>query len=233
MPFTEHPGWRTRGRGVLRARGLTEHHTAGAKVGDLPSLGVLLNGRPGIPGPLCNVALGRATVRIIAAGTANHAGRGTWRGLAGNSSVVGIEGESTGTGDWTPFQRWAYPLVSLAIARACGFAAEMIHDHREWTTRKIDPVGFGRGELRQTVTRLIAHIEPVPPPPPPPLGDDMIVRQAGTDLYYILAGGFLSQMTGASEIGTVPVAVVSEETFATLADHSALQRAALARMRDS
>ncbi len=166
VPFTEHPGWHTRGRAVLRARGLVCHHTAGAKTGDLPSLRILIDGRPDVPGPLCNVALGRETVRIIAAGTANHAGAGGWRGLVGNSSVVGIEGESTGTGDWTPFQRWAYPRVSLAIARACGFGAEMVCDHREWTSRKIDPVGFGRGELRQSVARLMAGVpEPIPPKP--------------------------------------------------------------------
>jgi N-acetyl-anhydromuramyl-L-alanine amidase AmpD len=34
---------------------------------------------------------------VIAAGRANHAGEGGWKGLSGNSSVYGLEIEHTGT----------------------------------------------------------------------------------------------------------------------------------------
>src|SRR5690606_28248152 len=74
------------------------HHTAGPRSGDLPSLNTLLYGRPGLPGPLCNAALSRsAKIHLIAARRANHAGLGGWKGLSGNSSVWGLEVEHIGS----------------------------------------------------------------------------------------------------------------------------------------
>ena len=81
LKVAEQPGWRTRGRGdVGPTKGVICHHTAGAKTGNMPSLGVVTNGRPDLPGPLAQLCLGRdGTYFVVAAGRCNHAGRGNWQ----------------------------------------------------------------------------------------------------------------------------------------------------------
>lgn len=54
----EVPGWRTRGKGTLRPRGMIQHHTAGAHSGEAPSLRTVTFGRAGLrnllpPGTTC------------------------------------------------------------------------------------------------------------------------------------------------------------------------------------
>jgi hypothetical protein len=98
LKVIECQGWQNRGNASLNARGSVNHHTAGPRQGDIPSLGVLINGRSDLPGPLCNVALSRSNVvYVVASGKANHAGSGEWKGLSGNSSVYGLEWENIGT----------------------------------------------------------------------------------------------------------------------------------------
>ena len=72
------PGWQDRGRGdVGQILGILCHHTAGGKNGNMPSLDLLVKGRPDLPGPLSQLGLGRdGTYYIIAAGRCNHAGKG-------------------------------------------------------------------------------------------------------------------------------------------------------------
>ena len=80
--------------------GSVNHHTAGPRVGIAPSLGICINGRSGLPGPLCNVHQQRNdVVNVVAAGVANHAGRGGWQGMSGNQSVFGLEIEHCGYPD--------------------------------------------------------------------------------------------------------------------------------------
>lgn len=56
--------------------GLMEHHTAGDAADNL-ELRVLINGRTGLRGPLCNFGVGDdAIIDIVAVGSANHAGKG-------------------------------------------------------------------------------------------------------------------------------------------------------------
>lgn len=97
-------GWKTRGSTSFSPDGSVNHHTAcappraGRPVPATPSLGTCINGRPDVPGPLCNVLLGRdRKAYLIAAGRANHAGKGGVRGLVGNSKVYGLEIEHAGT----------------------------------------------------------------------------------------------------------------------------------------
>src|SRR5262249_61505910 len=95
----EQPGWQERGRGDIGpVKGVMCHHTAGPPTGIMPSLGIVTNGRPDLPGPLAQLCLGRdGTYFVVAAGRANHAGVGNWQGLSrGNSSFIGIEAENTG-----------------------------------------------------------------------------------------------------------------------------------------
>jgi len=135
-------GWETRGKSIFNPRGSVNHHTAGAASGVLPSLGVLVNGRTGLPGPLCNCALDRLNrLWLIAAGGANHAGLGGWSGLSGNASVWGLEVEHVGTtAEAVTAEKWdAMHRFHAAVADYSGFSPAQVCQHFEWApTRKID-----------------------------------------------------------------------------------------------
>lgn len=180
LTVVEVPGWRTRGtrgadgkpRGLTAVRGIMCHHTAGPRTGDLPSLRTVVEGRPDVPGPLAQLMIARSGAwHIVAAGHCNHAGKGAWPGLTGSSDTIGIEGESTGTGDWTPAQRASWPVGVTALARHYGVPGSLVIGHREWApARKIDPVGIDMTALRAAVS---APAAPRPPVPPPQQEDDM------------------------------------------------------------
>jgi hypothetical protein len=157
------PGWQTRGASTLNPRGAVAHWTAGPKRSiTRPSLNICVNGRAGLPGPLCNVYLDRAGIAVVvAAGTANHAGAGGWKGLTGNSQVFGTEAECGGDGDWTAAQRAAYPRVNAAYCWLGKFGADMICGHCEWApTRKIDirdwPMNLMRSQTAALLTTTTA-----------------------------------------------------------------------------
>ncbi len=174
-------GWQTRGSSSFNPQGSVDHHTAGSSNGNAPSLGVCINGRAGLSGPLCNVLIGRDnTCYVIAAGRANHAGRGSWRGLSGNSSVYGVERENTGyaTGPraepWRVDQHWVAACVHAALLD--GKNLDNLCQHKEWTSRKID-VHSVNGDDMRTLTKAmyVKHVErlqggpkPAPAPTPPP-----------------------------------------------------------------
>lgn len=142
MGVLPYAGWQTRGSTVFDPMGSVNHHTAGAPVGNLPSLNVLLYGRSDVPGPLCNGALARnAAIHLLAAGRANHAGKGSFRGITGNSHVWGLEVEHIGyPSEVVGEDRWR---AMFAWHRACadfsGFTPTYVCQHFEWApTRKID-----------------------------------------------------------------------------------------------
>lgn len=138
LPYT---GWTTRGKSTFSPKASVNHHTAGAAKGVLPSINVLLFGREDLPGPLCNAALDRLSrVHLIAAGKANHAGAGSWRGITGNSNCWGLEVEHTGSASekvtdeqWDAMYRW-----HAACCDYSNFSSSMVCQHSEWTPRKPD-----------------------------------------------------------------------------------------------
>ena len=165
----EHPGWRERGSATFNPKCVICHHTAGPARGDAPSLGVCINGRPGLPGPLCQIVLARSgTAHVIASGRANHAGRGGWRGLEGNTSVFGIEAENTGLGEpWSPVQLAAYVACVAALCRRGQIPVGMVCAHREWAPgRKIDPKGIDMTRFRADVLARLGNVSPPPTRPP-------------------------------------------------------------------
>lgn len=147
LKVAEQPGWENRGRGPMgTVRGVICHHTAGPKSGNMPSLSVITNGRPGLPGPLSQLGLGRdGTWFVVAAGRANHAGAGNWENItAGNSSFIGIEAENTGRADdpWPEVQLDAYRRGVAAILKKLGAGVSMCCGHKEYALprgRKPDP----------------------------------------------------------------------------------------------
>lgn len=166
LPVHLEPGWEDRGRsGVLRPRGLVLHHTATkAHAEDYPSLGLVRDGKVGLAGPLAQFGIGRhtGTVFVIAAGIANHAGAGGFNGLAGNSSVWGIEAENDGeTEAWSDPILRSYVTLAGALARHTGFSPEMICSHKEWKVlappddKKIDPKGIDLDRFRSNVAAFL------------------------------------------------------------------------------
>ena len=175
----EHPGWRERGSATFAPKGVICHHTAGPARGDAPSLGVCVNGRSDLAGPLCQIVLARSgTAHVIASGRANHAGPGNWRGLEGNTSVFGIEAENTGVGEpWPQVQLDAYVRCVAALCRRGGIPVGMVCGHKEWAPRrKIDPKGIDMARFRSDV---LARLGPIlPPPPTAPEGFLMALTEA-------------------------------------------------------
>ncbi len=181
LTVIETNGWRTRGSETFDPKGSVCHHTAGAATGDHPSLNVVIYGRSDLPGPLCNVYQSRQkdsngldVVWLIAAGRANHAGTGGWRGLTGNSKVWGLEIEHVGT-TAEPFpaeRRDTAVRVHTAFAKCSQFESDLVCQHWEWTARKQD---FVRSELDPNGFRLGISNRLHPPIPTPSRKDDMIL----------------------------------------------------------
>lgn len=162
LKVAEQPGWKTRGHGAMgTVKGVLCHHTAGPASGNMPSLGVVTNGRSDLAGPLCNIALGRdGTCYVVAAGRAYHAGAGSWHGVtAGNSELIGVEAENTGVGEpWPSVQLDAYVRLCAAILKHVGADPIMAVAHREYCTpkgRKIDPAGIDMDAFRQQVAAVM------------------------------------------------------------------------------
>ncbi len=164
LTVIERPGWQTRGHGDMgRVIGVICHHIAGAgpKAGSMPKgdLTVVTHGRPGLPGPLCNLALGRdGTYYMCAAGRAYHAGVGSWKGVRdGNHHYIGIEAAQTGyisgpTGEmWAPLEIDAYARGCAAILDHIGQPVTQCIGHKEWAPhRKTDPT-FNMSQFRDGV----------------------------------------------------------------------------------
>jgi hypothetical protein len=173
VKVAEQPGWRTRGHGNMgTVRGVMCHHTAGPLKGNMPSLSVVTNGRPGLAGPLSQLCLGRdGTFYVVAAGRASHAGGGNWQGITtGNSSFIGIEAENTGltTGPkadpWPDVQMDAYRRGVAAILKRIGANAIMCCGHKEYRLpvgAKSDPT-FNMSDFRLQVSAIMAGTAPQP-----------------------------------------------------------------------
>lgn len=177
LTVVEVSGWQSRGSSYFNPRGSVDHHTAGSSRGNAPSLGVVTYGRSGLPGPLCNVLVARDnTCFVVAAGRANHAGRGGWRGLSGNSSVYGVERENVGTGaePWRDDQHLVAGLVHAALIEGRA-GAEMVAQHKEWAPRrKIDVVDVNGNDMRRLVGAILDARKT---PPAPEVIDPEAIRR--------------------------------------------------------
>jgi N-acetyl-anhydromuramyl-L-alanine amidase AmpD len=173
LKVAEQPGWQNRGRGdVGTIRGVICHHTAGPLNGNMPSLGIVTDGRRDLPGPLAQLCLGRdGTMYVVAAGRCNHAGTGNWQGFThGNMNFIGIEAENTGVArgpkadPWPAVQMDAYRRGAAAILKKIGANALMVCGHKEYALpqgRKIDP-SFDMDDFRLQVAAIMAGTAPLP-----------------------------------------------------------------------
>jgi len=160
-------GWATRGgENIGRTLGVICHHTATNAPGNMPTLDLLIRGRDDLPGPLCQLALGRdGTYYVVASGRANHAGVGMWNGIsAGNTHFVGIEAENRGrpSDTWPAEQVDAYQRGVAAILRQAGRTAASCCGHKEYALpvgRKTDPL-LDMDAFRRNVAAILADEAP-------------------------------------------------------------------------
>lgn len=153
--------YRTPARGSFNPVGVIWHHTAGGD--NAPSLRLLRDGRPGVPGPLCQIGIRKSgECYVITNGRANHAGSGSGhvlnevraniapsgnaysRGLSdttnGNGYFYGIEVVNLGNGSdpYPDAQLDALVRCATAICQAQGWHYNRNIHHREWSRRKPD-----------------------------------------------------------------------------------------------
>lgn len=144
-----------KGRAIAPLGALIHHTASSAGSGDLPSLSTCVHGRPDLPGPLCQVLIGRAgTVAVVTDGWANHAGEGQWAGItSGNGQLVGVEIENDGCGE--PFTPGVLTVAARVTRRLLDvFGVGLVLGHKEWAPgRKIDPA-FDMGSFRSAVASL-------------------------------------------------------------------------------
>jgi N-acetyl-anhydromuramyl-L-alanine amidase AmpD len=242
LRVAEQPGWKTRGNGDVAAiAGVMCHHTAGAKNGNMPSLGVVTNGRSDLSGPLSQLCLGRdGTFFVVAAGRANHAGLGNWQGITtGNTHFIGIEAENTGetagpeADPWPAGQLDAYRRGAAAILDHIGANAIMCCGHKEYALpvgRKSDPT-FDMDDFRARIAAIMAGTAPLPAAipavdaanrPTQRRGDTGELVKLVQKKVGVTASGSFDGVTEAAvrvfqrDHGLVPDGIVGPRTWATL-----------------
>jgi len=140
------------------------HHTGGpTDGGDMPSLGICVNGRVDLDGPLANYCVGRSgTIYVVATGKANNAGVGHWtvgdKTYDSNYDTVGIEPENNGSQPWPVFQVDSCQRLEAEILRRLGEPAANLCGHKEWADpdgRKVDPHTINMTTRRAAVAALL------------------------------------------------------------------------------
>lgn len=169
---SEESSWKQRGRpsstGSFAPYGVCWHHTGSTASASnpAPTLSTCINGRPDLPGPLCQVLIGYdGTCHVVAAGRANHAGsNGGFNPFPagdGNAQLVGFEIDYNGTQAMSGPQRDAATRATAACLKRFGRAASYAVRHAETsTTGKWDTGGVTGDQIR---TMVNDHLE----------GDDM------------------------------------------------------------
>lgn len=199
LKVIEQPGWQSRGHGPMgTVQGVMWHHTAtsASAAGNFPSLNIVTNGRSDLPGPLCNLGLGRdGTWYVIAAGLAYHAGSGSYPGIThGNTNTIGIEAEHPGTPGhpWPAEQLDSYRRGTAALLKAFGLGSDRLMGHKEYAPgRKIDPYGLDMPTERRIVQGLMTN---------PPKNAGGIEEMAFNDTFKDWAGNQQSVLSWMNNI---------------------------------
>lgn len=200
--------WRTRGRpystGNFDPTGILCHHTASSSSSsDQADLNVILYGNGSAPGPISQLLIGRepgATVYLVAAGRANHGGKGAIPGESCsdmNGRLLGIEVSNNGTGEWWTDELCdRYAAVVRALCDWYGWTLDDVYCHS--TTGppcgnyKIDPAGpcswwpqGGTWDLEAWRAYIAADASP---PEPPTSKEEFVIKLiqvAGTQTTFI------------------------------------------------
>lgn len=169
LHVVEEPGWKTRGRplssGSFDPRAFLLHHDA-SRVGESIPEGknLVRDGRSDLAGPLSQLYYSFGTFYVLAAGRANHAGRGAGWGVVGenlgNALAIGCEwdhttGEAASPRELADLTRGAAAVLDVLAAdpRRAAFG------HREYAPgRKTDPYGIDLNGWRSGIVRQIAAL---------------------------------------------------------------------------
>lgn len=199
-------GWETRGSSTFTPKGIVAHHDASSVKADPAAiLRLHVSGREGLPGPVCHADLsrrqkdGRYILSVIAAGRANHAGVGAFRGLTGNSELFGLEISNTGLGD----EPWPDDQLAVAAAVFAGWLDHMGCDatwqteHKLWGRplgRKVDRYGLDQADMQRRTQQALDRLHAAAAPAPAPVSavstseeDDMIFLARTADTGAIWA----------------------------------------------
>lgn len=175
VPVEWEGGWETRGGRRFAPQAATFHHDASPKGSDIRH--IIRDGHSTLSGPLANFYPTRAgSLVVIAAGRANHAGKGGWKGLRGNSTTWGIEIANNGVGEpYGDAQLRVVTLLMRAFVVVDGVPVGFLHSHHEWAPdRKRDPaLDPERQSGPWNMDRFRHDVSRQPDPEPDPEDDDM------------------------------------------------------------
>jgi hypothetical protein len=162
-------GWRTRSAeedkdaSSFAPRGVIIHETRGSSSStDAGEIGVLVNGRVGLSGPIAQLYVSRTGHwHVVAAGLCHHVKTG-WAGPfsgLGNSRLLGIEPAHSADEDWAdkPTQYRSYVRGVAAILRHTGWPAPVGHKEHQ-PGDKPDPE-FDMARFRRDVAAVLAGEE--------------------------------------------------------------------------
>ncbi|WP_433391279.1 N-acetylmuramoyl-L-alanine amidase [Micromonospora sp. KLBMP9576] len=166
VAVVEEGNWRARGvSGAFAPIGVLWHHTAATSSPSrpAPALGVCINGRSDLPGPLCHALVDyHGVFHLISANRANHAGNSRGSGPipagSGNTMLIGWEIDYNGVNQaMTQAQYNASVAATAAVLRTLGRDASYARGHRETsTTGKIDPSFIDLDAMRRDVAAAMA-----------------------------------------------------------------------------
>ncbi|MEQ4718364.1 N-acetylmuramoyl-L-alanine amidase [Nonomuraea sp. B19D2] len=126
------------------------HHTAGWN-----DRHIVVNGRPGLDGPLSHVWLQHTgRIWVVAAGRCWHNAPSTSPHHR-NGASIGIEAENDGRSPWPSVQIDAYHALCAELCRAFGLPASRVMGHKEVNTQKPDPHSLNMSTFRARVAALI------------------------------------------------------------------------------
>lgn len=180
LTVVEEGDWLNRSAGSsFEPIGVLWHHTAAVSSPDnpAPALGVVIDGRPDLPGPLCQALVDyHGVFHVISANRANHAGSSGGSGPIpagdGNTMLVGWEIDYAGDGSaqggpeqaMTPAQYDASVVATAAVLNQLGRTADHARGHLETSTSgKIDPSYVDLEAMRAAVAAAQGADPPEPP----------------------------------------------------------------------
>jgi hypothetical protein len=173
-------GWETRGGDDFDPLGVILHHTVTRDSMAAEDWLLAKRGNSTTPPPLANYSTNRdGTVSIIAAGTANHGGKGSWNDVYGNRFWFGDEMKNLGSGNpdsdyyepWPQIQLESAYRAAAAVLTHLGATVDWLVTHERyadnppgWPGRKNDPHSHDL-ELVQAIVQAIIE------------GEDMLTAQ--------------------------------------------------------
>lgn len=225
----EYDGWQSRGRptstGDFDPTGILCHHTASPDSwSDQDDINCILGGNSSAPGPISQLYQSRHNpwpIYVLAAGRANHGGKGRIPGQSCddmNARLLGIEAGQSGSTRWPDEMIRHYAKVCAALMAGYGWPLEMVLLHSvtgpPCSNFKIDPSGpwfnepwlplndpgnssWSLDAWQQFVAEYISQ------PVPPPSGDDdmpvpcgYITCNRGVGGHHIDGSGYSSPVDG-------------------------------------